>query len=333
MKNFIFTTAVFVMSLLSLPIYAQENSEPKALGLPGDNLDLYAVLHLFQKSKTIEDFEASLNSEKQGINNLDLDNDKKIDFIKVVTKKEKDSYTFILQDAVSKTETQDLAVILVAKDTNKKVTLQIVGDEALYGKNYIVEPAATATAAATLNPAYVGTNPVAASPQVVVVESSPVIVYLYSPVYVPYNPPYYYGFYPPYFHPWAPIYFSMYYNNVYHHHAYYQNTLIIHSPNYAHYSSSYRSTSVTVNQYNKSGNYKGTYQGNNYQKPTTLPSNASSLPSNANRTTSTQTNNRATNTTSLPANASKANAPQAVNRQQSTNIQSAKAGASGKRRR
>ena len=43
---------------------------------------------LFQKSKTIEAFEKSLNDEKEGINNLDLNLDKKVDFIKVVTKKE-----------------------------------------------------------------------------------------------------------------------------------------------------------------------------------------------------------------------------------------------------
>jgi hypothetical protein len=334
MKNLIFAIAVFLMTFVSLPVFSQGDPEPKALGLPGDNLDLYAVLDLFQKSKTIEDFEAALNSEKKGINNLDLNNDKKIDFIKIVTKKDKESYTFILQDPVSKSETQDVAVILVSKDKNKKVTLQIIGDEALYGKNYIVEPAQKPTKAVTPNPAYVGTNPVAAAPQTLVVESSPVIVYLYSPVYVPYVPPYYYGFYPPYFHPWAPIYFSMYYHNVYHHHAYYQNTVIIHSSNnYAHYSSSYRSNSLTVNQYNKSGNYKGTYQGNNYKKPTTLPSNTSSFPSNANKPMNTQATNRAANTTSLPSNVNKSNVPQAANRQQNSNIQAAKAGASGKRRR
>lgn len=312
------------MSLLSLQVFSQENTEPKALGLPGDNLDLYAVLDLFRKSKTIEDFEASLNSEKQGINNLDLDNDKKIDFIKVVTKKENDSYTFILQDPISKTETQDVAVILVGKDKNKKITLQIVGDEALYGKNYIVEPAPSQSTAATPNPAYAGTNPVPAAS--VAVQSSPVIVYLYSPVYVPYVPPYYYGFYPPYFHPWAPVYFSMYYHNVYHHHAYYQNTVIIRSPNYAHYSSSYRNTSVTVNNYNKNGNYKGTYQGNNYKKPATLPSNTS-------KQMNAQAANRKSNTSSLPSNANKTNHPQTINRQPNATVQSAKANTAGKRRR
>ena len=90
------------------------------MGMAGDNLDLYAVLDLFLKSKTIEGFEKSLNEQKTGINNLDLDLDKKVDFIKVVTKKEGDAYTFVLQVAVSKTETQDVAVILVNRDKDKK---------------------------------------------------------------------------------------------------------------------------------------------------------------------------------------------------------------------
>ena len=61
-----------------------------------------------------------MNDSKNKINNLDLDLDKKIDFIKVVTKKDGDAYSFILQVDVSKTETQDVAVILLSKDKNKK---------------------------------------------------------------------------------------------------------------------------------------------------------------------------------------------------------------------
>jgi hypothetical protein len=101
-------------------------SDTASLGLPGDNLDLYAVLTLFQKSKTIEEFEKSLNDQTTKINNLDLDLDQKVDFIKVVTKKKDESYSFVLQIDVSKTETQDVAVILLDKDKDKKVTLQIV---------------------------------------------------------------------------------------------------------------------------------------------------------------------------------------------------------------
>ena len=120
MKKYVLSWIAVAMSLLSMPAFSQTESDTTLLGLPGDNLDLYAVLDLFQKSKTIEEFEKSLNLEKTGINNLDLDLDKKVDFIKVVTKNEGDDFTFILQDAVSKTETQDVAVILVSKDKEKK---------------------------------------------------------------------------------------------------------------------------------------------------------------------------------------------------------------------
>ena len=117
MKKLFLPYLVAGMSLLGQPVFSQNNQDTAALlGLPGDNLDLYAVLTLFQKSKTIEAFEKSLNDEKTGINNLDLNLDKKVDFIKVVTKKDGDAFTFILQVDVTKTETQDVALILVNKD-------------------------------------------------------------------------------------------------------------------------------------------------------------------------------------------------------------------------
>jgi hypothetical protein len=71
MKKCLLPLLVIAMSLLSLPVFSQAKEDTTALlGLPGDNLDLYAVLTLFQKSKTIEAFEKSLNEEKTGINNL-----------------------------------------------------------------------------------------------------------------------------------------------------------------------------------------------------------------------------------------------------------------------
>src|SRR5690349_20620411 len=127
MKRFILPCIVAVMSFLTQPVFSQDDTT--ALGMAGDNLDLYAVLSVFQKSKTIEEFEKSINDEKSKINNLDLNLDKKIDFIKVVTTKKDNSFTFILLVAVNKKETQDVAVILLDKDKNDKVSLQIVGDE------------------------------------------------------------------------------------------------------------------------------------------------------------------------------------------------------------
>jgi hypothetical protein len=116
MKKFFLPCLVAAMSLLSITVFSQNKDQPKedtaALGLPGDNLDLYAVLTIFQKSKTIEAFEKSLNDEKEGINNLDLNLDKKVDFIKVTTTKEDSSFRFVLQVDVTKTETRMLQLFI-----------------------------------------------------------------------------------------------------------------------------------------------------------------------------------------------------------------------------
>src|SRR6188768_3567368 len=128
MKRIYLLFIITAMSLFSTRGFSQKDTtaakDSALLGLPGDNLDLYATLNLFQNSKTIEEFEKNLNLEKTGINNLDLNLDGKVDFIKVETKKKDDDYTFILQVDVSKTEKQDVAVILLSKDKNKKVTMQ-----------------------------------------------------------------------------------------------------------------------------------------------------------------------------------------------------------------
>src|SRR5580765_2992405 len=108
MKKVFLLYFFLAITSVSNPVFSQTENQKEndstLLGLPGDNLDLYAVLDLFQKSKTIEEFEKSLNLEKTGINNLDLDLDGKVDFIKVVTKKDDDDFTFVLQDAVNEKE-------------------------------------------------------------------------------------------------------------------------------------------------------------------------------------------------------------------------------------
>jgi hypothetical protein len=96
MKKCFLPFVVLASSLLYVPVFPQTGNDTTSLGLPGDNLDLYAVLDLFQKSKTIEEFEKTLNTEKTGINNLDLNLDKKVDFIKVETKQKDKDFTFIL---------------------------------------------------------------------------------------------------------------------------------------------------------------------------------------------------------------------------------------------
>ena len=296
MKKFLFLYIIATMSLISQPVYAQ--SDTASLGLPGDNLDLYAVLNLFQKSKTIEDFEKSLNEEKTGINNMDLNLDGKVDFIKVITNKKDSSFTFVLQIAVSKEENQDVAVILLDKDKKGKISLQIVGDEKLYGKDYVVEPADNTTSkSVTANPAYQGPDPVVvtvpAPTTTVVVQSAPIVQYVYSPAYVPYYPPYYYGYYPPYFAAFTVAAVAIYrHNNYYHHHGYHGghyhggNTVVINNRNnYNNYNNNNRNRSNTVNNNMAGGKYDNNVgnRGNSNRGPSASTRPANSGPSASTR--------------------------------------------------
>jgi hypothetical protein len=283
MKKFFLLYLVTAMCLLSLPASAQNKDQSKTdqskadttdkLGMAGDGLDLYAVLDLFQKSKTIEAFEKSLNDPKQKINNLDLNLDKKVDFIKVVTQADKDSsYRFVLQVDVSKTETQDVAVIYLTKQ-NGKVSIQMVGDEELYGKDYVIEPKGNSSI--TANPGYTGENPVTVNvpaQTVTVVQSAPVVQYVYSPAYVPYYPPYYYGYYPGWFAFTAVMTFGIYASHCWGYHGGYYgghygggNTVVINNYNrnsVNHYNNT-RNRSTTVSDNMNRGNYgNGNRQGN-----------------------------------------------------------------------
>jgi|KBSMisStaDraftv2_1062788.scaffolds.fasta_scaffold10603_6 hypothetical protein len=261
MKKIFLLCLSAAMFLFNQTVFSQEKGDTTALlGLPGDNLDLYAVLTLFQKSKTIEAFEKSLNDEQTKINNLDLNLDKKVDFIKVVTKKDGDAYTFVLQVDVTKTETQDVAVIYLNKDKDKKISLQMVGDPDLYGKDYVIEPKGNSPV--TPNPAYTGADPVTvtvpASTTTVVVEQAPIVQYVYSPAYVPYVPPYYYGYYPPYFAFATCIAVGIYRSNNWYYHGGYHgghygggNTVIINNGN-----------RNQINHYNNSRNRSNTVSDN-----------------------------------------------------------------------
>jgi hypothetical protein len=90
-----------------------------------------------------------------------------------------ENFSFILRVSVNEKESQDVAVIPVSKDKAGKVSIQIIGDEALYGKDYIVDPQAEAKPTVTPNPAYSGPDKVVApapsTTTVVKVESAPIV--------------------------------------------------------------------------------------------------------------------------------------------------------------
>jgi len=109
-------------------------------GLPGEDFDLEALPGIIETVSTFEDLEKALNTEKNEINNLDLNEDGEVDYILIQMENEKDTYVAILRVAMSETEMQDIATIEMEKTSSTTATFQIVGDEALYGKDYILEP-------------------------------------------------------------------------------------------------------------------------------------------------------------------------------------------------
>ncbi|HEU4789255.1 MAG TPA: hypothetical protein VFS71_06190 [Flavobacterium sp.] len=304
MKIRFLSLLAIVISLSGLSAFSQTGSDTGELGLPGDNLDLYAVLDLFQKSKTIEDFEKSLNDEKNKINNLDLNDDKKVDFIKVETKKDGDDFTFILRDPISKKETQDVAVILVSKDKNKKISLQIVGDKDLYGKDYIVEPSPKGSGGVTANPGYTGADPVTvnvpASTTTVVVEQAPIVQYVYSPAYVPYYPPYYYGYYPPWFGFATVMAVGIYRSNHWGYHGggygYHNTNVYVNHNSFNNYNNNSRNTSNRVSHNNINSNNRNNINNGNRNNNNSNRNSASTR--DANRSSaSTRDGNRSSAST------------------------------------
>jgi len=131
--------ALAVLASASLLVSAQ-NYQNEYLGLPGDNLNLYAVMNLFQETETLEGFERSLNDSENMINNLDLNGDNLIDYITVADYVDGNVHTIVLRAALDRNEQQDVAVFVVEELRNGAVQIQLIGDEALYGPNYIVEP-------------------------------------------------------------------------------------------------------------------------------------------------------------------------------------------------
>jgi len=132
---------MIVMVALNLNAADYRQAPPVATGMPGDNLNLYVVLDMFKDASSVENFEYMLNNSNYNVNNLDLNNDGYIDYLKVTDYGNGNYHTIVIQDMISGYEVQDVAIIDLQKDNgNNVVHVQIIGDENLYGKNYIIEP-------------------------------------------------------------------------------------------------------------------------------------------------------------------------------------------------
>lgn len=254
--------------LFSMGFGVNARNEDEKLNLPGDNLNLYAVMDLFQQSETLEGFEKSLNAEDSKINNLDLNGNNLIDYIKVIDYVDGDDHTIVLQVAINEHENQDVAVFTVIRDRKGQVQIQLVGDEYLYGKDYIIEPNYDDNMASeTPNPGYTGNNVktvVVTRTTYVEVAAWPVVRFIYLPTYSVWRSPYYWGYYPVYWNPWRPYYWDYYYGYHSHwHNHYYAHYRHCNYYRYSHYNDQYyhghRAYSTTVHAYRDNGRYRDTY--------------------------------------------------------------------------
>ncbi|MDX9930381.1 MAG: hypothetical protein RBS37_11075, partial [Bacteroidales bacterium] len=271
MKKLIITSVLALLLAGGGAVTAQDYPQ-EYLGLPGDNLNLYAVMNLFQESETLEAFESSINDENSRINNLDLNGDNLVDYIMVSDFVDGDVHNIVLRVAMNSRDFQDVAVFTVQKFSNGAVQIQLIGDEALYGKDYIIEPVYNETP----NPGYTGRS--SGAQRVVVagttyyeVATWPVIRYIYHPTYVVWRSSWYWGYWPVYWNPWRPYYWHFYYGYHYnwypHYYGRYRHWHVYRYPGYRdYYYTSIRVYSPVVVININNGSYRDTYSRPEYRR-------------------------------------------------------------------
>jgi len=203
--------------------------------VPGDNFSLEGALEIFKKSATPEEFEKMLNNPDTKVNNLDLNGDGYIDYIRVIDRNEGNVHAFILQAVISERESQDVAVITLEKLANGKAVLQIIGDEDIYGVETIIEPTREVQT-------YAGTT---SSRVVVNVWGWPSVQYIYGPYYSGWISPWGWSYRPYWWYSWRPVAYYDYYP-YWHSYRPYYSVCYTHRVYVDHYYRPYRTTSVIV---------------------------------------------------------------------------------------
>jgi hypothetical protein len=245
-----FFSLIFCLSL-ALISRAQKSD---STGLPGDNFSLQGALEMFKNAFSPEEFEKLINTKDNGVNNLDLNEDGDIDYIRVIDKSEKNAHAFVLQIPVSEKESQDIAVIELEKTGDEKAEIQIIGDEDIFGEEVIVEPGDGNNGSAYIEneTRFAGGHGAAAAytnsePGIVVnVWMWPAVRFVYRPAYVAWYSPWRWHYYPGWWKPWRPLGWHAYHPLRV---RYYRPFVVVHTHrlNYAHriYRPA-RVTSVTV---------------------------------------------------------------------------------------
>ncbi|SHJ11159.1 hypothetical protein SAMN02745181_1209 [Rubritalea squalenifaciens DSM 18772] len=104
-----------------------------------EGLDLQAVTDLATKAKSAEDFEQKLNAKDNDYNNMDLDADGKVDYIKVteIAKDKQKGFSLTTELSAEEGEEQEIATIQFEQEEGSDdVTVQTHGNSQIYGHNH-----------------------------------------------------------------------------------------------------------------------------------------------------------------------------------------------------
>ena len=220
------TNWLLILVLVFLTTTTTRAQQADSTGLPGDNFDLQGALEMFKKASSPEEFEKLINSQDNNVNNLDLNGDGEIDYVRVIDKAQKELHAFILQVPISETESQDIAVIELEKTGNQTAVVQIIGDEDIYGEETIAEPADEGDQAFFSDDTHAalakgGPNPGydhAGTRVIVNVWFWPSVRFIYAPGYTVGYSPWKWRHYPVWWRPWRPLVWHAYHPLRLHYH-------------------------------------------------------------------------------------------------------------------
>ena len=203
-----FFCLVWILLGMSVHSFAQTSeaqmiseSQSDSTGLPGDDFSLDGALELFQKATSVEQWEQWLNDQNQHVNNLDLNQDGEVDYIKVTDQSLGNDHALVLQVPISESESQDIAVIELSKVNSDSAVIQIIGDEDLYGEEMVIEPSIEYEQEfkKIKGPALESFR---IYKRCINVWMWPCVQFIYRPIYQPWVSPYYWHHYPSYWKPW-----------------------------------------------------------------------------------------------------------------------------------
>lgn len=145
-------------------------------------LDLKAVGEILKKSQNAEEFEKLLNDPATKVNNLDLDEDGRVDFINVTEFGDDKVKGFSLTTRMPNQEIQEIATIKIEQSDSQKANVEYRGNESIYGPGHYYH--------STWQPG-LGTGMI--------------LGYLFGGLHRPYYSPWSYGYYPSNYRSYPPV--------------------------------------------------------------------------------------------------------------------------------